>query len=51
MHIERNETEGLKRLPLGVGACPIEPEVVDACGDTDLWDELNELLAAQVGAV
>ena len=51
MHEEPIKTEGLNRLPLGVGANPIEPAVIDACGDCDLWDELDELLGAQVGSV
>ena len=46
---EEETRDRLNRLPLGVGANPIDHDIVDACGDTDVWDEIDEMLSAQVG--
>ncbi len=48
---ELRDKEAITRMPVGAGACPLDQDVIDEIGDTDLWDELNELLAATVGAV
>ena len=34
-----------------VGSVPLEPDVVDDCGDQAIWDELDELFAVRLGSL
>ena len=45
---QRTDNETIATMPLGVGAMPIDHDVINACGDCYLWAELDELFAVRL---
>ena len=48
---EIHDVEPRTRMPFGAGAPPIDTEIAGEIGDTDIWDELLEVLGVYAGAV
>ncbi len=44
----RDKIELPLMLRVGVGATPIDAEFIDECGDSCLWDELEEMFSVRL---